>query len=199
MNQDTVIIAGKKETTYRWDARSPMNCISDLVTFCMNLQDVLGTHYNQAVPLLVGQLYKIFDLEKAVNHLCDFSVEGDKLVISQDDRINWEMEGMDEFAAFYKVVCNIHHIRKTADQNHSLLLLPYHSNAVFKKFKDTLEKIIWLNLGNCTNSFFVDNRGEYVDLFNECSLVSRTTVKQASLDQWYDLEFSSGISYEGQS
>ena len=128
VDQATEVNDGKKQTIYTWGARSPKDCIPDLVSFCHNLRVALDAQFNRAVPDAVKKFSQIFDLEKACSHLC--KVDDGKFVVSREDKIEWETVGTREFQNFYQVVCNIPHIRALADTNHNLSLLPHDSNAV---------------------------------------------------------------------
>ncbi len=198
VSQDTEVNDGKKQTIYTWDARSPKDCIPDLISFCQNLRVALDDRFTRAVPDAVKKLSQIFDLEKACEYMCKFKVEAGKLVVSREDRINWETVGTIEFQHFYNVVCNIPHIRALADTNHNLCLLPHDSNTVLKRFKTTIEKIVWFGLGNCTDTIFVDLKGNAVMEFKESDLLSMSLLREASLelDHSFLLEFTSGVKVE---
>lgn len=183
----------KKKTIYTWEARTPKECIINLIEFCHNLRVALLDRYNNVIPEPVKKLHKIFELEKAIKYLCNFKIQNGKLVVSREDRIAWEIDGTNEFAEFYNVVCNIPHIQNLADTDHNLSLLSHHSNIVLKKFKTTLQKMVWLDLGNCADKMFVDTNGKIVSEFNESNLVSLSALTEASLDQWFELQFTSGI------
>ncbi len=120
-----------------------------------------------------------------------FEVRDGKLVVPREDRIQWETAGTKEFQEFYNVVCNIPHIQTLADTDHNLSLLPHDSNAILKKFKTTMEKILWFGLGDL--ALFVDQQGNAVQEFQESTLLSLTAVSDVSLNQWFELEFASGV------
>jgi hypothetical protein len=128
-----------------------------------------------------------------MNHLCKFKVENGMLVISREDRVAWQTDGISAFANFFKAVCNIPHIRELADTNHNLCLLPHNSNVVLEKFKRTLEKMVWLNLGNTTHKIFVDTNGNAIEEFGRSNLVSLTALAETELDQNFEVQFSSGV------
>ena len=196
VGEDTEVRNGKRKTTYTWDARSPQECIDDLITLCQDLRAALQARFNRAVPAPVKKLFQVFDLEKAVENLCKFKVENEKLVVSREDRITWETDGTEEFQEFYNDVCNIPHVRALADRNRDLGLLPHDSNMILKRFKTTLQKMVWFGLGNCAASavnMFVDSKGNAVDEFSESNLLSLSTASEAVLDQWFELRFASGI------
>jgi hypothetical protein len=115
------------------------------------------------------------------------------LVISREDRVAWQTDGISAFANFFKAVCNIPHIRELADTNHNLCLLPHNSNVVLEKFKRTLEKMVWLNLGNTTHKIFVDTNGNAIEEFGRSNLVSLTALAETELDQNFEVQFSSGV------
>ena len=122
-----------------------------------------------------------------------FKINDGKLVVSREDQIEWETAGTKEFQEFYNIVCNIPHIRTLADTNHNLSLLPHDSNVILKKFKTTIEKILWFGLGDCLDTMFVDQQGNPVKEFKESNLLSLTAVSGVSLDQLFELEFASDV------
>ena len=185
------MMSGKKKTTYVWSARSPKDCISDLIAFCKNLHIALDARFNLAVPEEVRKLAKIFDLEKAFASMEKFQICDGKLLVPREDRIQWETAGTKEFQEFYNVVCNIPHVQTFADANHNLSLLPHDSNAILKTFKTTIEKILWFGLGDL--AVFVDEQGNLVQEFRHGNLLSLTTINSTSLDQWFELEFASDV------
>lgn len=182
---------GKKSTTYTWAARNLQDCLGDLIQFCSSLRLSISTRFHRAVPNVTSQLYSMFDFEKALTHLCNFTVQNGKLIITREQKIEWETDGVEEFNAFFKVVCNIPHVRALADSDSSLMLLPHNSAVVFKRFKDTLKKMIWFGLGNRFD-IFVDLKGNLLPQFQESHLVSISAVDSAMLDQVFNLEFASG-------
>ena len=92
---------GKKNTTYTWNARMPYDCIADLLTLSQELRVALEDRFKNIVPSSVKKLGKAFDLELAMEQLCKFKVENGKLIISREDRIEWEANGASEFGEFY--------------------------------------------------------------------------------------------------
>lgn len=112
--------------------------------------------------------------------------------MSREHKIEWEMDGVEEFNSFFKVVCNLPHVRALSDSDSSLMLLPHNSVIVFKRLKDTLENIIWFGLGNRVE-LFVDLKGDSVPEFKESHLVSIIALDSESLDQVFSLEFASGV------
>ena len=122
-----------------------------------------------------------------------FKVNDGKLVVSREDRIEWETAGTKEFQEFYNIVCNIPHIRTLADTNHNLSLLPHDSNVILKKFKTTIEKILWFGLGDCLDTMFVDQQGNPVKELKESNLLPLTAISDVSLDQLFQLEFASDV------
>jgi hypothetical protein len=117
-----------------------------------------------------------------------FKVDDGKLVVSGEDGVEWETAGKKEFQEFYNIVCNIPHIRELADTNHNLSLLPHNSNVILKKFKTTIEKILWFGLGDCLDTMFIDQQGNAVKEFKESNVLSLTAVSDVSLDQLFELE-----------
>ena len=190
-NSSTEIVRGKKSTTHTWAARNPSDCLDDLIDFCSSLRDSISTRFHRAVPNVTIQLYNMFDFEKALTHLCNFTVQNGKLVTTRENKIEWETYGAQEFNEFFTVVCNIPHVRALADNDSSLMLLPHNSVIVFKRFKDTLEKIVWFGFGNRFD-LFVDMKGNILPQFKESQLVSISAVHSAMLDQVFNLKFASG-------
>ena len=183
---------GKKQVTYTWDCRSPKDCILDLVDFSRSLRLALDARFARAVCDPVKHLYEIFDLEKALKHFCNFRVVNGKLVANREDRIKWEVDGAKEFKSFFEVVCNLPHVRALADADDTLQLFPHCSDIVFNRMKVTLEKMVWFGLGSCFN-LFVDDKGSFVQEFKESNLISMSADGAESLDQWFSLEFASGV------
>ena len=64
---------------------------------------------------------------------------------------------------------------------------------IIKRFKRTLEKMVWFDLGNCAAMMFVDERGSMVNEFNESNLVSLTELTEISIHHWFEMKFSSGV------
>ena len=160
--------------------------------FCQNLCAALDARYSQVIPEPVKKLHEMLDLDKAIKHLCKFKSENGKLLVSREDTVEWETDGTNEFAEYkyisYKVVCDIPHVRDLSETDHNLALLLYHSNMIIKRFKSTLKKIVWLDLGNCA-AMFVDERGSMVNEFNESNLVSLTELTEISIHHWFDEVF----------
>ncbi len=138
---------GKKHVTYTWDARTPQDCILDLVDFSQSLQVSLNARFARAVSDAVKHLYQIFDLEKVLKHFCNF-------------------DGAKEFKSLFEVVCNLPHVRALADANDTLQLFPHRSDIIFNRLKVTLEKMVWFGLGSCFD-LFVDHKGNFVQEFKE--------------------------------
>ena len=173
-------------------ARNPKDCLDNLIDFCSSLRSSISTRFHRAVPNVTIQLYNMFDLEKALTHLCNFMVQNGKLIPTREHKIEWETYGVNEFNKFFQVVCNIPHVSILADSDSSLMLLPHNSVIVFKRFKDTLEKIIWFGLGNHFD-LFVDMKGNFLPQFQDSHLVSMSAVDSAMLDQKFNLKFASGV------
>ncbi|CAB3988788.1 Hypothetical predicted protein [Paramuricea clavata] len=148
-----------------------------------------GTFQSLSVPNITKEFYNMFDLEKAFTHLCNFTVKNRKLIMSREHKIEWEIDGVEEFNSFFKVVCNLPHVRSS---DSLLMLLPQNSVIVFKRLKDTLENIVWFGLGNRVD-LFVDLKGNSVPEFKESHLVSIIALDSESLDQVFSLEFALGV------
>ena len=191
-DESSEIVNGKKVTTYTWAARNPQDSLAELIDFCSSLRLSISARFRRAVPDVTKEFYNMFDFEKAFTHLCNFTVENGKLIMSREHKIEWEMDGVEEFNSFFKVVCNLPHVRALSDSDSSLMLLPHNSVIVFKRLKDTLENIIWFGLGNRVE-LFVDLKGDSVPEFKESHLVSIIALDSESLDQVFSLEFASGV------
>ena len=153
----------------------------------------LEARFNSIVPTPVKQLGEVFDLEKAVDHLCKFKVQNGKLVIYRQDRIEWEADGNKEFCEFYEHVCAMEHVKSLADEDHTLALLPHDGHAILKKFKTTLRKVVWENLESKTDTMFFDDESKAIDEFQRSSLITLLAVDNVSLDKWFELCFASGV------
>lgn len=57
----------------------------------------------------------MFDLEKALTHLCNFTAQNGKLITTREHKIEWETYEVNELNKFFQVVCNILHIRVLTD------------------------------------------------------------------------------------
>lgn len=170
-NETTEVRNGKRATTYTWDARSPYDCITDLIVLCKNLRVGLEGRHNNIVPNSVKKLGKVFDVEEIVRQLCKFKVENGKLILAREDRIEWETSGSNELHEFYQHVCSLPHVQALADANHDMDLLPTDSHAVLKRFKNTLQNIFWMGLGSCVEELFVDRQGEVVVEFRNSRMI----------------------------
>lgn len=183
---------GRKKTTYTWNARKANECIRDLVTLCQELRVGLTSRFDKIVPIPVKKLGKVFDLEHIVEHLCKFKVANGKLVISRQDRIEWEADGSSEFSEFHQHVCAMPHVLALADEDHGLDLLPHDSLTILKNFKTTLKKIFWESMGNCTDTMFADHEGKSILEFKQSNLTALSAIDEDSLDKWFELRFTSG-------
>ena len=157
-----------------------------------SLHPALDARFGCAVCDPVKHLYQIFDLEKALKYFCNFKVVNGKLVANREDRIKWEVDGAKEFKSLFEVVCNLPHVRALADADDTLQLFPHCSVIVFNRLKVTLEKMVWFGLGSCFN-LFVDHKGSFVQELKESNLISMSADSAEYLDQWFSLEFSSGV------
>ena len=173
---------GKKNTTYTWNARTPYDCIADLVTLSQQLQVALDARFKNIVPSTVKKLGKVFDLEHAVEQLCRFKIENGKLMISREDRIEWEANRCSEF---YRRICMLPYVRAPTDESRDLNLLPQDSVATLKKFKIALQKILCEKLGNCTDTTFSDRDGKSILVFKQSHLTALSIVNNDSLDKWF--------------
>ena len=158
----------------------------------LSLRLSLNALFSRAVSDPIKHLYQIFDLEKALTHFCHFKVVNGKLVANREDGIKWEVDGATEFKSLFEVLCNLPHVRALADANDTLQLFPDRCDIVFNRLKVTLEKMVWFCLGSCFN-LFVDHKGNFVQEFKESNLISMSADSVQSLDQWFNLEFASGV------
>lgn len=76
--------------------------------------------------------------------------------MTQEDRIKWETSGAKEFDEFFRSVCALPHIQTLANTSHNLDQLSSDSQTVLKRFKTTLMKIFWMELGDCVKQLFVN-------------------------------------------
>ena len=89
---------------YNWSARTPTECIEDLIVLCRELNNGLQSRYDKIVNDELAMFFQAFDLEEIVCGLSCFRFDHGKLVISVEDRISWEKKGMAEFSIFFKHV-----------------------------------------------------------------------------------------------
>ncbi len=72
-------------------------------------------------------LSKVFDLESLVADTGCFGYQNIKVGVAREDRIKWEQNGVEEFTDFFKHVCNLPHVQRLADAEHTFNLLPHSS------------------------------------------------------------------------
>ena len=161
--------------------------------FCQNLRAAFDARYDQVIPEPVKKLHKIFDLERQSNISANSKVRMESSLCLEKIELNGKQMAQMNSPNSIKVVCDIPHIRDLSDTDHNLSLLSHHSNMIIKRFKSTLEKMVWLDLGNCAAMMFVDERGTMVNEFNESNLVSLTELAEVSIYHWFELKFSSGV------
>ena len=128
---------------YNWSARSPTECIEDLIVLCRELKNGLQSRYDKIVNAELAILFQAFDLEEIVCGLSCFRFDHGKLVISVEDRISWEKKGMAEFSIFFKHVCSLPQIRDNVKHNMASNLLAHSSQLVANRLKTTVKKMLW--------------------------------------------------------
>ena len=90
VSQETEMVGSKKKTTtYTWNARTPHDCIKDLITLCKDLitlckelQIDLQARFRNIVLSSVKKLCKVFHLENIAKQMCNFKVYHGKLVVN---------------------------------------------------------------------------------------------------------------------
>ncbi len=92
----------EREVLYNWVARSPDDCLRDLQVLCQEMKNGLQVRYDNAVPQIIKDLAKCFDLESMISCLCAFRYEQGNLRIELEERRMWELVGDAEFANFFK-------------------------------------------------------------------------------------------------
>jgi hypothetical protein len=92
----------KKKKTITWEARSPEDCLEDLIQLSQELQRTLTTRYDELKTNSLPQLEAIFDIEGQVRHLCLFSYENGRINVSREARQLWDLHGKTKFAAFFR-------------------------------------------------------------------------------------------------
>ena len=101
---------------YNWSARTPSECIEDLIVLCRELKNGLQSRYDKIVNAELAMFFQAFDLEEIVYGLSCFRFDHGKLVISVEDIISWEKKGMAEFSIFFKHVGSLQQIRDHVKQ-----------------------------------------------------------------------------------
>ena len=92
----------KKKKTVTWKARSPADCLEDLLQLSQQLRITLTSRYNNIPTDSITKLERIFDIESLVRHLCIFSFENGKMRVSREERELWDLRGKTEFADFFR-------------------------------------------------------------------------------------------------
>ena len=129
--------------------------VLQISSLSQELRVALEDCFKNIVPSSVKKLGKAFDLELAIEQLCRFKVKNGKLIISREDRIEWEANGASEFGEIYRHVCMLPPAQAPADENHDLNFLPHDSVATLKKFKIATQKILWEKLRNAPTPCFL--------------------------------------------
>ena len=183
-----------QSTVYNWSARTPSECIEDLLVLCRELKEGLQHRFDRIVPAELTTLFKAFDLEEIVTAVSSFRFEHGKVSVSLEDRIAWERYGMEEFSQFFKHVCSLPQVLEYVKCNMSSNLLVHNSQLVANCLKNTVKKMVWENLGNVAQKMFVTEKGEFVVEFDRSQLVHMSVVETHSLKKYFQLNFSSGVS-----
>eukprot|EP00794_Sanderia_malayensis_P021154 gene21154-23234_t len=182
----------KKKKTITWNARSPEDCLEDLLQLSQQLRVLLTTRYDEIVTDSIKEMECIFDIESLVRQLCIFSFENGRIKVSREGKELWDLRGKTEFAKFYRYICKLPHVAKLLDEQPMLDLMPHNSDTVLGRFKKTVMAMMWHGLGNCASRMFVDNDNEPITAFEKHQLISASISDLPSIDQWFLLTFSSG-------
>ena len=66
----------------------------------------------------------------------------------------------DSFNRFFSYVCSLKHVRKLANEEKQLSLLPALASNVYKSFKYCIHRVIWEDYGDCRTKWFTPIKGE---------------------------------------
>lgn len=182
------------QTTYTWDARTPYECIEDLLVLCEEIGAGLQRRFNDIVPVELSNLFEAFDIEENICSLTCFRFDHGTVLVDLDDRISWETKGMTEFSSFFHHVCSLPHIKEHVTNNVDSNLVDHNAQLVSNQLKSPLKKIVWENLGGVAEKMFLTKDGEFVKEFNCSQLARISLVEKHSLNKWFLLEFVSGQS-----
>lgn len=91
----------KKKKTITWNARSPEDCLEDLLKLSQQLRITLTSRYDNIATDSITKLERIFDIESLVRQLCVFSFENERIRVSREGRQRWDLRGKAEFADFF--------------------------------------------------------------------------------------------------
>ncbi len=182
------------QTTFNWDARTPFECIEDLIVLCKEMREGLQRRFNDIVPIELSNLFEAFDIEESISSLTCFRFENGTVLVDLDDRIAWEKKGMAEFNSFFHHVCSLPHIKEHVSNNMNSNLVDHNAQIVSNQLKSTLKKMVWENLGEVAEKLFLTKDGEFVKEFNCSQLARISLIEKHSLDKWFVLEFVSGQS-----
>ena len=70
------------------------------------------------------------------------------------------MHCSDSFNRFFSYVCSLNHVRKLANEEKQLNLLPALASNVYKSFKYCIHRVIWEDYGDCRTKWFIPIKGE---------------------------------------
>ncbi len=146
----------RRQTLFEWEARSPKDCLGDLILLCQELKTRLQRKFRAVLPENVKKLASCFDLPSQVKALCSFSYHDGKLVIDQDERVSWKTSGESDFAEYIKYVCQLPHVKNVSSEE-MLMFTENSYQIVYHNFKTTLIRIVWQNLGNSFRKRFTGN------------------------------------------
>ena len=92
----------KQKKTITWKARSPEDCIEDLLQLNQELQRTVTTRFDNLKTDSIRNMEAIFDIKGHVKLLCLFSFENGRIKITREARQQWDLRGKNEFADFFR-------------------------------------------------------------------------------------------------
>lgn len=92
----------KKKKTITWRARSPEDCLDDLLQLSQQLRITLTSRFDNLPTDSITKLERIFDIESLVRQMCVFSIENGRMTVSREGRQLWDLRGKTEFADFFR-------------------------------------------------------------------------------------------------
>ena len=138
-----------------------MNCISDFECLARTMESSLQAKFDEAVPMEVGKLAGIFDVEEAMSFLSKYRLNSaeQKLEVATENRIAWEIHGREEFCLFFEEICLLPHIQEHAGSRLDLDMLPHSHAIILNRYQSIVRDMVWLNLGGARSKIFVSDKG----------------------------------------
>ena len=126
-----------------------MQCFSEVESLVKAIQHSLAKNFNSAVQQEVKDLAEVFDVENAVSMLAAYGFDPTekKIIVPKDDRILWETYRRDTFQTIFDQICKLPHIKSFSEANPDKDMLPHLHDVIFKRYKDTIRDIVWLDHG----------------------------------------------------